>query len=703
MAYEQQVSQLNALEAQMLNQLNQWNTAKSNLIQSATNAATSAALAATYAAGGGGGNPDPGGNTGTLSSPVYENGTFNATNYAATALKMGTADGVAYKHGPSPSYYGTSGVSLPTLFKNPDQSLDVISDQYSANSGIRNCRPCNLGYCGTWQVGGPPRPGEGGAYSSNIAQAAFIPDNPSATTHNGGIGVSDLTTWSCGENVASTRPELPWVYYGQGLDSINQVYYKGLGKDTTKPVCIGRGEGRPGWGISTLVAYRGGFIGVSGQNTGNNKSFVQLPANKVPVAITASNAHEFGFVAVWDTSANKGQIAVIAMAGVPDGVDPFSDPTTWQEWRGEWKGNFPGLPSYGNIGYMKIIGYLDLPSDMKCPTEVSASLFWPWENYSPFEGSFNMRNSATRARFRQGGDRAFAMPQSGVLAVASKEEKKVCFFDLAPLIQYYYTNYTNEPGIGTVGNGAGQWPPTFTEVASQMPTYIKTLTFTDYVTCMKLTRYATNRRCYVGTQDGILHIIDMGNYPAAPNAGNPASIIEVGTVTVGRNPTHIGLIKQHAGDPNGNYWGVKIYPGGDFTREVIVTSRGDRKIDWVRFNSGFTGGAIVRTLQDSRLVDPIITEDNDTHTTEHYEVTTVDYGGKQVVNYRYGPIIYWWNEGIMSDDPQNPISFDWTASLPPDGSPVTTTTYNSVIYNFECGGQFSLPGSPFGLTLANVY
>lgn len=701
MAYETQVSQLNAIEAQLLTKLNNWNTAKATLLQKTTEAATSAALAASYAAGGGGGDPDPDPQS-PLTSAVYDNGTFNATNYAATALKMGTEDGVAYKYGPSPTYYGTNGVTLPTLFKNTDKSLDVISDQYPGNENIDHCRPCNLGYCGTWQIGGPPLPGQGGMYSSNIAQAAFIPDNPNAANHSGGIGVSDLTTFSCGENVASIRPELPWVYYGQGLDSINQVYYKGLGKDTSKPVAIGRGEGRPGWGISTLVAYRGGFLGVSGQNTGSNKSFVQLPANKVPVAVTMSNAHEFGFVAVWDTSTNTGQIAVIALAGIPEGVAPFSNPSTWPQWRGEWRGTFPGLPNYGNIGYMKIIGYLDLPSDMKCPTEVSASLFWAWENYSPFEGSFDMRNSATRARFRAGGDRAFAMPRSGVLAVASKEEKKVCFFDLAPLIQYYYTNYTNEPGIGTVGDAAGQWPPTFTEVASQKPTLIKTMTFNDYVTCMKMTRYATNRRCYVGTMDGTMHIIDMGNYPTT-SGGNAASITEVGTVTVGRNPTYIGFIKQHAGDPDGAYWGVKVYPGGDFTREIIVTSRGDRKIDWVRLNSSFNGGSIVRTLQDSRIVDPIITEDNDTHTTEHYEVTTVDYSGKQVFNYRYGPLIYWAHEGVMSDDPQNPMPFDWTASLPPDGTPVQTTTFNGTTYNFECGGQFSLPGKPFNLTIANVY
>ena len=70
-----------------------------------------------------------------------------------------------------------------------------------------------------------------------------------------------------------------------------------------------------------------------------------------------------------------------------------------------------------------------------------------------------------------------------------------------------------------------------------------------------------------------------------------------------------------------------------------MTSRGDRKISWVRFAGDGNSGSVVRTLQDTRLVDPIAVEDTDNHSTESYVLSVADYGGKAVRNYRYGPVI----------------------------------------------------------------
>ena len=49
---------------------------------------------------------------------------------------------------------------------------------------------------------------------------------------------------------------------------------------------------------------------------------MKLPANKVPTAIAMTTQSEFALVTVWDTDARKGQVAVIALAGLCDGCIP---------------------------------------------------------------------------------------------------------------------------------------------------------------------------------------------------------------------------------------------------------------------------------------------------------------------------------------------------------------------------------------------
>lgn len=691
-----------ALEDEALQRLNAWNTMYAQMVENARVAVVTGRQARAYADGYVPGAPGvpitP--DDGLAPYAVFLGGVYSSARYQAAINRFGSIEGIEYKFGPGPTFYGTDKASFPTLFKNPDQSLDVISVGYPANAGIRNTRPCNLGYCGTWQVGGPPKPGEGGTYSSNMGTALFISNNPNAGPQQGSIGAADLTVWSCGENVASTRPELPWVYYGEGLDSINQAYYKAQGLQTVKPVCIARGDGRPGWGIASGVCYANGLIAFSGQNTGNNKAWVQLAANKVPVSACMTNGHEFMLVLVWDKVTEKSEVAVIPLAGTPQGAYLGTNPAGWESYRGEWRGVFPGLPNYGNISYAKVVGYFD--TGMRCATSISATFAWDWQNYAPFEGAFDLRVSATRARFRLGGDREPYVPKHGVIAVSSREEKRLAFFDMTAILQYYRAQYFQEPGIGVVGNGAGQWPPTFAEYPGQTPTLIRAFDLQEKPNCLRLTRYKDNVRCYVATQPGNLQIWGMGGYPAV-SGGNPSNIAMLGSVVVGRNPVDIGLVTRHAGDTNQQaYFGTKVYPNADFDKEIIVSSRGDRRAEWVRFNSDYTGGSVIRVAKDSRLKDLMSARDGDNHTTESYILTCSDLSG-QVYNFRYGPVIYWWNEGVMSDDPTNPISFKWTASLPPNGSPVTTTTFLGVTYAVECAGLFTLPGFVFAGEYANVF
>ncbi len=85
---------------------------------------------------------------------------------------------------------------------------------------------------------------------------------------------------------------------------------------------------------------------------------------------------------------------------------------------------------------------------------------------------------------------------------------------------------------------------------------------------------------------------------------------------------------------------------------------------------------IDRTLQDSRLVDPIAAEDADNHGTLSYVVSVADYAKKQVANFRYGPVIFETNGGQR---------FDICSSG-----------------DFEFGGALAVPCKPFALSVSNT-
>ena len=119
--------------------------------------------------------------------------------------------------------------------------------------------------------------------------------------------------------------------------------------------------------------------------------------------------------------------------------------------------------------------------------------------------------------------------------------------------------------------------------------------------------------------------------------------------------------------------------------------RQDCRIDWVEFSSDNRAGTVTRTLQDSRLVDPLSAKDNDNHGTESYLLTVADYGGKQMAQYRYGPVIFLTNPGPAG----NSVA---AACQLPAGCPLGAHGNDA----FEFGGAYSVMGRPFRFTSANV-
>ncbi|WP_436306198.1 hypothetical protein [Variovorax sp. LjRoot290] len=640
------------------------------------------ALSACGGGGGGGGGgfaglaavSDPGTGTTTGSTPipndvVDSSGNLAADAYKATAAQFAKDAGIAYRYGNAPAVNNTG---IPTLATRPDQTMSY--------------------HAGTWQVGGPLL-GEAGLYSTNQAHVGFVADNTAAR-----VGVGDLQISAIDHNTFAQAPQLPWqeaaAWDGSaGRDNYNISTYKAAGQVTGEPVAVARCGGRTGFCATSLVAFQNGLIGTAGTNTANNRVSVKLPANKVPTGMAVTNTSEYALVTVWDTTALKGQVAVISLAGLCNNCDPYNPNggnatgirdtkySAWYDWWHEWMGVYPGLPNMGNTAFMKVLGYIDLPG-MNAPTEIAVTT-----GFDQFQTSLPEKNgefmgqtyspltdAAKRASFSSSGSNANRYAKAGVAVVISKSEKKAAFIDLKPLFSYVNSVYfgTGPTEFTNLGQADNQWPYTFANKPQQTPTVISTVALDDRPTAVRTTLFGSVHRAWIATEAGSLRIYGLGNVPTGTTA---ADITEKSRVAIGKNPTSLAISKIDPDD-------TSFEP---LNRQVLVASRGDRKVQWVRFAADGNSGSVVRELADSRIVDPISVEDADNFSNVGHVLTIADYTGKKVSNYRYGPVFFSDRGG------------SWTCQ-PPGGCPVQATGDVKI----EFGGSYTMEGKPFQLKTANV-
>ena len=601
-------------------------------------------------------------------------GAVDPKAYVAIAAQLGTDVGIHYRYGDACSGSGDAGAA-PTWSKPGDQHFD------------------NAGNGSGWsfQVGGPEAATTDknlDDYASNIGQGIYVADAAKDP------GVVDLTTYLMGRNTFAESPQLPWVYYGGGNPDVNVVDYQKTAA-LSGPITTGRCYGNSGWCANALIAFGNGMIVTAGSNTARNEKTFQLPAGKIPTGIAVTNNGEFALVTIWDTQNLKGQVAVIALAGMRQGY-PAGDPNS--SWWGEWQAVNPGLRNLGNIGFMKLLGFLDLPG-MMAPTEISASAdYMPgFDDQQGWMCSADGKNCRTQAfqlplttetnrqSFIGTGPNANRFSKSGFAVVISKSEKTAIFIDLKPLFQKVQNMYFGTPAdfalTQTVGQPDNQWPFAFSYAPDFAPKIVSTVTLTQAPTSVR-TSLETVNRAWIGTIDGTLHIYDVGGYGDNAKTAIPTAITEVGSVAIGKNPTALAYAKHEFG------WTDKTHP---IDKEVIAVSRGECKIDWVKFGATDKDGQIARTLRDSRLVDPISAENNDNHGTESYVLSVADYGGKQIAQYRYGPVIFWTNPGAVG----NSVA---AACQPPNGCGMGGSGTDP----FEFGGAFPTLGKSFRVTSSNT-
>ncbi len=628
-----------------------------------------------------------------VSGDVMFNGAVSNAEYQAMAQKMGTDAGIAYRYGPSSADYGTASQSgLPTYGKRPSQSMGMVSIQNPNGLGNRGCGW--NGYCGKWQIGGALEyaPGD---YSSTILNFGYVADaTPDASFYpkNYAAGVGSVQVLNVVHNVMAVEPEASWTRYegpardGGSIDAGIEKYQKSFKLD--KPVALGKCYGRGGWCTNTLAVYADGRIVSVGSNTASTLVSTKLPDGKVPTAITITNSGEFALVTVWDTAAMRGQIAVLALGDGCQNCTMANENGGWDSNWGNWKRSYPGMPGLGNYNFIKLVGFVDLPDQLKAPTEISVSTGlsnWDYQKVRRYWDT-DLDDARVRARYFSG-DLANAYARTGMAVVISKSEKRAAFVDLRPLFDYYRQQYfgQSQSAFGSMianrGQGASQWPYTFDVAPTQAPSVVKVVDLPNRPTAVKVGLIAPFR-AFIATQEGSLRVFDLGaGYLNQASGGTPSDIAERFKVAVGRNPTSISYIKERPLFPASAL--KDIYPNTP-EKEVIVTSRGDRKLQWVRFDAGFTNGSVVRTLQESRMVDPISTEDADTHGTESYVLSVADYGGKGIHNFLYGPIL--WHTYAASK----------ACSTPKGGCKLLNNA------PFEYGGTFKLPGKPFHAMGANI-
>ena len=461
-----------------------------------------------------------------------------------------------------------------------------------------------------------------------------------------------------------------------------------------KPVAVAKCYGHGGWCTNSLAVFANGWIMGFGSNTAHNRMKVKLADGKVPTAMAITNSGEFALVTVWDTAAVKGQIAVVALGDGCQWCDPAKE-STWERNWGSARRVYMGLPGLGNYIAAKVVGYVDLPDTMKAPTEISATTGRSANDYAAVRDHWNdgVDTAANRAKWLDDQQQGRGIARTGMAVVISKSEKRAAFVDLRPLFDYYRNQYLKQSAarfdamIANRGDAPTQWPYAFSAAPAQVPKVAKVIDLPSAPTAVKLGLVAPYR-ALIATQDGSLRVYDLGTgYMDQKTAttGKAADIAEKFTVAVGRNPTDITYVKEHGWNDTTALFG----PLGEHPdRSYWVTSRGERKLTLLSFDAAYSRAKVIKTLTDSRLVDPISADDVANHGTESYIVTVADYAARAVRNYRYGPIIAWTNSPANGEG--------WNTCQPPAGCP------NLDNQPFEYGGEHILPGKPFHVTGSNI-
>lgn len=565
----------------------------------------------------------------------------------------------AFDYGPTMVNKRLGPAAIPTEKKNDKSKVKASAALPTIWSPpVQIYPPARNGLGMPYNVGGPPT-ADAGDFSSTHAQVLYVPET------KGDPGVDRISILEEDHNCFTYQPTPTWwggwhPEPALATPAWQSASPKGLGA----PVGIARGYGN--WCNSGIIVFTSGLLGTAGTCTSQNPgTFLMLPPGKIPTAIALTPRNEFALVTVWDVVNGKGQIAVVALeCSYTDGLMALYS----------WSRPNPCLPSPGGFTSMKLLGFVDLP--FATPTAISAagnrSGQLPWlkvagKNAAPSE--VDLSKQTVRDTFAKGsGENARYIESSGFAVVISHFENQAAFIDLQPLFQLVFESYfTTEPRYQQTrdqGPGPKQWPFDFTVYDKAKPVVVRSVRIRSPTAVNVTVGGGDEARACIATEDGTLQVWRVGGL-ASDEPASPAEIRQTGQIAIGRNPTCLAYAKNMGWDNPST-----------MTSQLIAVCRGDSEVDWIEFSGD--GGTVIRRLRDARLVDPVYAEVADNHGTESNVISIVDFKGKQVVNYRDGPVILHTNGGKRFD-------------MGPDGKA-----------EFECGGAMSFPGYPYALCGTNV-
>jgi hypothetical protein len=604
---------------------------------------------------------------------------FDKAAYLHLAATFGAADGLQYRFGPDAAHYHAS-LDLPAL---PRAQVRLCGD-----GPINGPPPGNIYY----QLGNDCSTTDPGNYSSDEGIVLYDSDvspSPDGGSAAGG-GVDNIQIQSFVYNSFMYLPS-PSEDFGQGnpayASQLTSASWTALaGGPVHSPVAAARGIA-PTFGQTSQVAYVAfddGLIGTIGTNTEPGGYVTSLPAGMVPTGVGLTNGNEFMLVTVWDTQAIVGRLAVFAIESDHAGLGDLDD-----QYKYDFQQHLPGFVSTGDATTIKLLGLVELPG-MIAPTDIAVasnyqSAFFKDQGANAQPGNLDLTDQTVWQTFTGSGENATQRSTGGFAIVASRSEKKVAFVDLQPLFDAfnaeYFTSFaTFEATQSNWGPAPDQWPFTFANQPKAAPVVVSTVTLGEIPTAVYAGRSGdidptAAIQALIATMDGALHIYEVGGLVDA-SAASASAIEEIGSVEVGNNPTSIAIRKAgtaQASQPDP----VSGESGNIEGQQVFVVARGDRAIDFVMVQ-GKTG-TVYKKLQDATLIDPVMVDDADHESFLSYVFSVADLEGRQIVNYRYGPITF------PSDQSVYPLP------LGADGKPT-----------FECGGGYSVQGTPFLVSGTNV-
>lgn len=495
-----------------------------------------------------------------------------------------------------------------------------------------------------YQIGGPWAK-EAGDYSSTQGQILYVPDQ--------GLGVDRVTIIEWSNYCFSERPEPPW-WGGFRPEPASAKWQEAARGSPGTPIAMARGMGS--WANCGVIVFSSGLVGVAGTCTARGtEPTLQLPATKIPTAVSVTNKNEFALITVCDTAQHKGQVAVLALA-VNGKTTRFV-----HEWHDDHAWSLPNVAMFTNV---KLLGYIDLPG-IEFPTGVCAVGNHVGGRMNGRDGNagvlreYDLAQQADRDVFLTGPNAHYGST-AGWAVVIGKYENKAAFLDLQPLFQrvreMYFTSEQNYRRTRDARTEPQQWPYAFDRDPTWQPAVVKVLDVPEPTAVIASMAGGEQARAFIASRDGTVGLYRVGGLATeAPAAAQ--DIERVGAVQVGRNPTWLAY-QKYCGDT------------------IMAVSRGDREIAWIKYSAA--GAQVIRQLRDARLRDPVFVEQADTHGIETPLLTVADFRGRKIINYRFGRLVFATQGGAKFD-------------MGPNGKD-----------EFECGGVLEFPGAPFGISATNV-